>query len=49
MSEQMPEFLTKSVQFLDDKKAESIAVLDLRERPILPIILWWPPPQMPRT
>lgn len=31
MSEQLPEFLMKSVQFLDDRKAESIAVLDLRE------------------
>ncbi|QHI69981.1 ribosome silencing factor [Tichowtungia aerotolerans] len=29
--EQVPEFLTKSVQFLDGKKAENIVVLDLRE------------------
>lgn len=29
--EQLPEFLRKSVKFLDDKKAENITVLDLRE------------------
>lgn len=29
--EQVPEFLTKAVQFLDDRKAENITVLDLRE------------------
>ncbi len=31
MSEQIPEFLTKTVEFLDARKAESITVLDLRE------------------
>jgi ribosome-associated protein len=31
MSEQLSEFLTKSVQFLDARKAENIIVLDLRE------------------
>ena len=31
MSEQLPEFLTKAVKFLDDRKAENITVLDLRE------------------
>ena len=31
MSEELPEVLTKSVQFLDDKKAESITILDLRD------------------
>lgn len=29
--EQLPEFLTKAVRFMDDKKAENIVVLDLRE------------------
>jgi ribosome-associated protein len=29
--ENLPEFLKKSVQFLDDKKTENIVVLDLRE------------------
>jgi ribosome-associated protein len=29
--EQLPDFLTKSVAFLDDRKAENITVLDLRE------------------
>ena len=29
--EQLPEFLTKSVQFLDAKKAENITVLDLHD------------------
>jgi ribosome-associated protein len=31
MIEQLPEFLTKTVEFLDARKAESISVLDLRE------------------
>ncbi len=31
MSERLPEVLTKSVEFLDDRKAKNIAVLDLRE------------------
>ncbi len=31
MSRPIPETVEKSVQFLDEKKAESIAVLDLRE------------------
>ena len=31
MSEEIPEVLAKSVQFLDDKKAENIVILDLRE------------------
>ncbi len=31
MNEQVPEFLTKAVEFLDARKAENIVVLDLRE------------------
>lgn len=31
MNEQVPDFLTKAVRFLDDKKAENIAILDLRD------------------
>lgn len=31
MSEQPSGFLTQSVQFLDEKKAENISILDLRE------------------
>lgn len=31
MSEQVPEFLTNTVRFLDDRKAENITVLDLRD------------------
>jgi len=29
MNEELPEFLTNAVQFLDDRKAENITVLDL--------------------
>lgn len=31
MSEQVPEFLTKTIEFLDARKVENIVVLDLRE------------------
>jgi ribosome-associated protein len=31
MSEQIPEFMTKAVAFLDARKAENITVLDLRD------------------
>jgi len=31
MSEQIPEFMTKAVEFLDAKKAENITILDLRD------------------
>ena len=31
MTDQIPEFLTQTIAFLDDRKAENITVLDLRE------------------